>query len=136
MKKETKIALIVLPIIFFSNLIIGVFFGVGLEYNFFNTIHHYFGGLFTALFFYGYLNEIISNKNTPTIKKWLIIVSATIFVGVVWEFSEWIGTYYDFKYLRIGDLDDTLLDLVVDAFGALTLLFLLHPIRKRNAKQF
>ena len=132
MRKETKIALIALPIIFLSNLIIGVIFGVGLRHNFFNTVHHYLGGVFVALFFYGYLYEIVSANNIPFIKKWLIIVSATLFVGVVWEFAEYIGSYYDFDYLGIGDLEDTLLDLVVDSFGAVTLL-LLHPVRKRKS---
>ena len=108
-------------------------FGIGLKHNFFNTVHHYLGGVFVALFFYGYLNEIVSSENIPTIKKWLVIVSATLFVGVVWEFTEWIGSYYDFDYMNIGDLNDTILDLIVDSLGAATLI-LLHPFRKLNSK--
>lgn len=132
MRKEIKIALIALPIIFFSNLIIGVFLGIGDKYNLFNTVHHYLGGVFIALLFYGYLYNVITSRKVRPIEKWLIILSVTVFVGVVWEFAEWIGTYYNFDYLGIGDLEDTLLDLVADLFGAITLL-ILHPVRQRNS---
>ncbi len=131
-KREIKIALIALPIIFFSNLLIGVVLGIGLEIDFFNTVHHFAGGFFVALFMYGYLYEIITAKNIPWIKKWLIIIGATLTVGVLWEVVEWIGSYYNSQYMSIGSLDDTILDLGSDTLGAIVLL-LLHPIRGRNS---
>ena len=90
------------------------------------------GGVFIALLFYGYLYNIVTSRKVRPIEKWLIILSVTVFVGVVWEFAEWIGTYYNFDYLGIGDLEDTLLDLVADLFGAFT-LFIVHPVRQRNS---
>jgi len=133
-KKEIKIALIALPIIFFSNLLIGVILGVGIRNDFFNTAHHFAGGFFVALFMYGYLYEIVTSRNIPWIKKWLIIVGATLVVGVLWEVVEWIGSYYNSPYMSIGNLNDTILDLGSDTLGAIILL-LLHPVRSRNSQQ-
>jgi uncharacterized membrane protein YjdF len=132
-KKEVKIALIALPIIFFSNLIIGVILGIGLRHDFFNTVHHFAGGFFVALFMYGYLHEIVDSPKIPWFKKWLIIIGATLTVGVLWEVIEWIGSYYNSQYMSIGSLDDTILDLGSDTLGAIILL-LLHPVGRRNSQ--
>ena len=131
--KEIKIALIALPIIFFSNLLIGIILGIGLKHDFFNTIHHFAGGLFTALFMYGYLHEIVASKDIPRIKKWLTIIGATLVVGVLWEITEWIGSYYNHPYMSIGSLNDTILDLGSDTLGAI-LLLLLHPLRRGDSQ--
>ncbi len=132
MKKEVKIALIALPIIFFSNLLIGVIMGIGLKHDFFNTVHHFAGGFFVALFMYGYLHEITTSNKIPWIKKWLVIIGATLVVGVLWEVIEWIGSYYNNPYMSIGSLNDTILDLGSDTLGAIFLM-LLHPFRSRNS---
>jgi hypothetical protein len=134
MRKEIKISLIALPIIFFSNLLIGVILSVGLKHDFFNTLHHFAGGFFVALFMYGYLYEIVSAKDIPLIKKWLVIIGATLLVGVIWEVTEWIGSYYDSPYMSIGSLNDTILDLGSDTIGA-ALLLLLHPVGRRNSQK-
>lgn len=86
-----------------------------------------------ALFMYGYFYEEISkNPDMRTIKKWPVILGTTLFVGVMWEFAEWISTFYN-SLLTIGNLDDTIFDLAADLFGAAVLL-LLHPFGSRNSQ--
>lgn len=126
-KKLIKISIIALVLILISDFII---LSLGLKFNpDFYLIHHYLGGFFVAMFFYGYLSEIMFSSNIKTHKKWIIIIGTTLFIGVLWEFLEYLGTFSQINYLsyfKIGDLADTLADLLVDALGAITLLGLLH----------
>ncbi|OGN09553.1 MAG: hypothetical protein A3J46_02210 [Candidatus Yanofskybacteria bacterium RIFCSPHIGHO2_02_FULL_41_11] len=132
-----KRALIFLIIIFLSNLT-GMYFDM---YSFwwFDMIHHFLGGFFVAMFIARYLADIISLRADPstslrvnssksrTIKNYLIIVGAVSFIGVVWEFTEYLASQilieplYDnfgIKAYFIGDLDDTFNDLLMDILGA------------------
>jgi len=102
-------------------------------------IHHFLGGFFVAMFIARYLADIISLRADPstslrvnssksrTIKNYLIIVGAVSFIGVVWEFTEYLASQilieplYDnfgIKAYFIGDLDDTFNDLLMDILGA------------------
>ncbi len=57
----------------------------------------------------------------------LIILGTTIFVGVFWEFLEYLATIYFREYLIqgykiiccIGNLDDTIGDLTMDIIGGI-----------------
>ena len=69
----------------------------------------------------------------PAIKKYLIIVGAVSFIGIVWEFAEYLANQtlieplynnFGFRAYFIGDLDDTINDLLTDVVGALTWLLL------------
>ena len=60
----------------------------------------------------------------------LIIVSATVFIGVVWEFLEFLAEVILTTYLQnilnvsygfMGNLEDTIVDLLMDILGAITL---------------
>jgi len=105
----------------------------------FDMIHHFLGGFFVAMFIARYLADIISLRADPstslrvnssksrTIKNYLIIVGAVSFIGVVWEFTEYLASQilieplYDnfgIKAYFIGDLDDTFNDLLMDILGA------------------
>jgi len=136
-RKIIHSALIGLAVVFFSNLIIGVFLHFGTKYYFFDIAHHYVGGFFIALFFYGYLYDTLIHPRISILKKWLFVVGATVLVGVVWEFAEFVGTDVMGNYLYanynllccIGDLTDTLFDLLMDMSGAITLL-LIVPLKK------
>lgn len=75
------------------------------------------------------------------IKTLLIIVGATVFMGVVWEFSEYIANqtlieplykYFGVKGYFIGDLEDTLSDLLMDILGAIG--FVLFFLNRKNPK--
>ena len=73
------------------------------------------------------------------IRNILIIVGATVFIGVVWEFLEYLAnqTLIEafYRWFRInvyfmGNLNDTMLDLLMDISGGI-LLSLSLLIRKR-----
>lgn len=128
-----KIALIFLTIIFISNLV-GIYFGMYLTW-WFDMLHHFLGGFFMAMLMLYYLSDIpysISHIPYPKLKQYLIIIGAVSFIGIVWEFAEYLASqtliesiYEQFKIRAyfIGDLDDTINDLLMDVVGALTFIF-------------
>ncbi len=107
-----------------------------------DLILHFSGGFFMAMFFADYLKHLhIGNPSSPKLKKTLIIVSVTVFIGVVWEFSEYLATGFfgDYLYNKygavccMGNLDDTISDLLMDTLGAsLFTAFFLNPFRRLN----
>ena len=122
-------AIFFLTIIFLTNFV-GMYFGF---YNFwwFDTSLHFLGGFFVAMFMTYYLGGIfklrITDYELTTLKKYLIIVGAVSFIGVVWEFAEYAAAqtlieplYNNFgvRAYFIGDLNDTIKDLLMDIVGA------------------
>ena len=80
-----------------------------------------------AMFLYDYFSSAITG--TSRFKKTLLIIGYALIIGVLWEFAEFLaGKYlsdpiYNIWHLRtyfIGDLDDTLGDLLNDIIGGLT----------------
>lgn len=135
-----KKALIALAIIFIIN-VFSLYYGWYLEWDWFDISMHYLGGFFVAMFMAYYLRDrLVPGIN---IKNALIIVGATLFIGVVWEFAEFIANqiliepFYRWFGLRtyfMGDLKDTITDLLMDTLGSITFMFL-HFIRGRNPHQ-
>jgi len=115
-------AILFLTIIFLTNFV-GMYYGF---YNFwwFDMSLHFLGGFFVAMLFGAYFaNTKFSSKR----ERWLAVVGATIFIGVVWEFAEYTAAqtlveplYNNFgiRAYFIGDLDDTIKDLLMDMTGA------------------
>ena len=77
------------------------------------------------------------------IKNTLILVGATIFIGVVWEFCEYIAnqTLIDFVYQKfgirayfMGNLEDTIYDLFLDILGAISFIAI-HSVWGRKSHQ-
>ena len=107
-------------------------------------IHHFLGGFFVAMLMVHYLKikELrISNFELGLLKKVLITVGAVSFIGVVWEFAEYLSAqmlieplYNNFgiRAYFVGDLDDTINDLLMDILGALTFLLLKMLKRKKT----
>lgn len=92
-----------------------------------------------AMLMANYLKEYISNGSK--VKNTLIILGATVFIGVVWEFTEYIANqalieplyrYFKIRAYFMGDLDDTVNDLLMDILGAGIFSFVLHFIRIRK----
>lgn len=119
-------AVIFLTIIFFSNLV-GLYFGMYTTW-WFDMTHHFLGGFFVAMLMVHYLVDVKAPSN---LKNYLIIVGAVSFIGIVWEFAEYlagqtlIGPIYNNFGIRayfIGDLGDTINDLLMDVLGALSWL--------------
>jgi|SRR3989344_4646132 len=114
----------VLTVIFITNTI-GIYLD-WYDYFWFDIVLHFSGGLFTALLFAAYLKPHLFPKTK--LANIIIIVGATMMIGVVWEFAEYfahetfsesasaaLGIRVDF----MGNLDDTITDLLMDMLGAL-----------------
>jgi len=114
----------VLVAIFSVNLV-----GLYLEwYNFFwfDMVLHFSGGLFVAMLFANYLKaHALPNAKLANI---LIVVGAATMIGVVWEFAEYFAhitfaekasAAFGMRVDFMGDLDDTITDLLMDMLGAL-----------------
>ena len=125
-----RLAILFLILIFLIDMV----FGLGLRFYrilYFDVILHFFGGFFVAMFFYDYLKEY-TEKKASKLKKLLIITGATVFIGVIWEFSEYIASYFLSDYLLtkynliccMGNLNDTVNDLLMDIIGAIAFMIL------------
>ena len=96
--------------------------------DFYDMTLHLSCGFFVAMFFLHYFKDLApGNPGSPKLKKAFIIISAVIFVGVMWEIFEYIATRTFGSYLYeahriiccMGDLDDTVNDLAMDILGAI-----------------
>lgn len=76
------------------------------------------------------------------IKNTLILAGATVFIGVIWEFAEYIANqtliepFYNWFGIRayfMGDLNDTIGDLTLDTLGGLT-FWGLHLLWSRKSQ--
>ena len=124
-----KRAILFLTIIFLTNLV-GMYYGF---YNFwwFDTSLHFLGGFFVAMLMAHYLGLRTKDLELSPLKTTLVVVGAVSFIGVIWEFSEYAAAQtlieplynnFDIRAYFIGDLDDTIQDLLMDILGALTWL--------------
>ncbi len=105
----------------------------------YDVVLHFSGGLFVAMFFSHYFKNIVTgNPGSPKLKKAFIVISAAIFVGAMWEITEYISTEIFGNYLYetyrivccIGNLNDTISDLALDITGAITyVLVFLFPLK-------
>lgn len=139
-----KKAIFALAILLVSN-IPSIYYGWYLKVAWFDVGQHFLGGFFVAMLMSYYLADRLVIKNQSTndvsalVKNALIVVGATVFIGVVWEFAEYIGNqtlaeplhrWTGIKAYFMGDLNDTVMDLMLDTLGALSYLaisFLPNP---------
>lgn len=106
-------------------------------------LHHFLGGFFVAMLVTNYLADIVDLKikiKISEIKKYLILAGTVTFIGVVWEFAEYLAAQtlieplynnFGFRAYFIGDLDDTINDLLMDIMGTFSWLILI-TYRNRN----
>lgn len=133
-----KKAFIVLIVILSSN-VLSLLYGWYLRWNWFDITLHSLGGFFVAMFMASYLKDrLVSQIN---IKNILIVVGATLFVGVTWEFAEYIANqiliepfyrWFSIRAYFIGDLQDTINDLLMDMLGALAFMSLYFFHKKQT----
>ena len=105
--------------------LVGIYYQWYLSYSWFDQVLHFSGGLFIAMFFSAYLKEHLFHNSK--LKNTLIILGATSFIGVTWEFAEYIANqtltepfyrYFQVHVYFMGDLNDTVNDLLMDILGA------------------
>lgn len=73
----------------------------------------------------------------------IIVTGVTVLVGVLWEFAEFIANqtlvepmyrYFGIRGYFMGDLVDTIADLLMDISGAI-IFFVLYLLGQRNSKK-
>ncbi|OFZ67583.1 MAG: hypothetical protein A3D92_18325 [Bacteroidetes bacterium RIFCSPHIGHO2_02_FULL_44_7] len=85
---------------------------------------HLLGGVVIAWFFSIYLRKDL--RPIPRFRQLLFVIACVSLAGVVWEFTEYLSEIYSpryapwlLHYFSIGNLRDTLGDLVSDLLGGL-----------------
>lgn len=134
-------AFVFLTIIFIANLV-GMYFGA-YNYWWFDMTLHFLGGFFMGMFMWQYLKDSLPKNKLKTI---LVVVGAVSFIGIIWEFTEYLASQtlieplynrFGFRTYFIGDLDDTINDLLMDVLGsfAISLIaILMMPAPKSSPK--
>ena len=100
-----------------------------------DIILHFLGGLGVTLVLYGIVSKDFDSA--PPYQLAILVIGATMLVGVLWEFAEFTGTavFHSLgKNIELaGDAADTLSDLFMDLIGATT-ASVLHFFRHRKAQ--
>lgn len=134
-----KKAFIALVIIFLINAS-SFYYDWYLRFFWFDMTLHFLGGFFVAMFMAHYLEDYLGESK---LKNLLIVIGATMLVGVVWEFAEYIASvaligplynYFEIHFYFMGDLDDTVNDLAMDILGAI-IFSSLHLLGRGKAHQ-
>jgi len=99
-----------------------------------DKIFHFLGGYFVAQFFIEYFRDRFSG--VPTLMCQVLAVGgAVITFGVLWEFYEYtldvVMRYAHGSPCCIGDLDDTLGDILFDSFGGVFYIWLYRIQNKK-----
>ena len=131
MRKAITYRLLFLALIFCLNLFF--YFTLGLQdprYHI-DDLAHFLGGLGIALLAIEYFSGKLGHLSKASYL--LTIVGITIFVGIAWEVTEYFAQQIPALHNVpiIGDLADTLTDLVNDTIGALSVTAL-HLLRRRQ----
>lgn len=132
-----KTAIIFLAIIFLINLP-SLYYGLYQMYWWFDIVLHFGGGFFVAMFMSEYLRGRL--EAGAKLKNLIIITGATVLIGVLWEFAEYVANqtlieptyrYFGIRGYFMGDLNDTIVDLLMDILGSGSFA-ILHLIRRRK----
>ena len=108
-------------------LFVGVFVSGFLDWYYFlphiDKVYHFVGGFALGWFFYIYFS--FKESQLSNFNKLLILVSATCFVAVLWEYAERLSNIYSpehakwlYHWFKGGDLNDTLLDILAGITGS------------------
>ena len=136
-----KKSFILLIILFLINLP-SLYYSWYIQFSWVDTVQHFLGGFLVAMFMSYYLKDHLLER--AFLKNMLIVIGVTTFVGVAWEFSEYIANlaispilydHYGVRTYFMGDLDDTMNDLLMDILGAGLFALILHFIRSRKTHQ-
>ena len=122
--------------------IIGLYYQWYLSYSWFDQVLHFSGGFFVARLFSVYLKNHLTDG--AKLKNTLIILGTASFIGITWEFVEYIANiilspiiynHFSVKTYFMGDLNDTINDLLMDILGAGLFSFILHFFGSRKTHE-
>lgn len=126
---------LVLVAVFLANFILGFGFRWYARTPFFDITLHFWGGWGVYLILHDFLLKKF--PKAPPVLWSILMIGGTMLVGVLWEFAEYtgsvlLGPIHGMEI--IGDLADTLADLLMDLLGATAAAssLLLHSFRKRK----
>jgi len=115
-----------------------MYYGWYIKWWWTDIILHFSGGFCVGMFMSDYLKSHL--KDGAVLKNLIIVLGTTVLVGVLWEFAEYIANqtlidwvYETFKVTAyfMGDLKDTIGDLLLDILGAL-FFFTVHSLQRGN----
>lgn len=95
---------------------------------------HFSGGVATAWsiwMLFGLLAEYVNFSINPKILLLVFLVSLTTLVGVIWEVAEF-ALDVQMGWSLQPSLPDTMMDLIMDTLGALTVSLLLLMVRPKK----
>jgi len=125
-----------LVLLFTINIVGGFVFNL-FDVWYFDIVLHFLGGFGVYLFAKQFFKQAL--KNASWFDSALLLTGATIFVGVFWEFGEYaLSIIWQTRpegLTFIGDLMDTMNDLLMDMLGAVmaAVTTLLHFFRHRKS---
>jgi len=102
------------------------------------TYLHFLGGLFIAFLIASYYSSEFGKLSQPF--RLFALIGIVMGVGVLWEFHEYILKFFagqkatiafGYDVTFIGDLADTMKDLLMDTLGGMTVA-VLHLFRRGN----
>jgi hypothetical protein len=136
--KRERLALVLLAAMYMLNWGL-VFVGAYKNFPIIDWPMHFLGGFLIAYFFLDVIREALIAQR-PLWKDLLLIVGASLIVGVLWELMEFAitnmaGSYFAQRLHQeccIGSLADTLKDLVMDSLGAITLFFAFRYTHRKD----
>ena len=135
-----QLAILFLILIFSIDMVFGLGFRF-YQFPYFDMALHFLGGFFVAMFFISFFGRNQKPDKSSIKGQFLIfafiILGAVIFVGVFWEFAEYLATVFiaDSLYQNYGivccmcNLDDSVGDLAFDIFGSIIFILLYRIYR-------
>lgn len=120
---RARYPLIIGLLVIFLGTVGGVLLGLYDRFPMLDKYFHVVGGAVAAWFVLSLMQDELTHMHWW--KQVLIFVSVTSFVGVAWEWAEYLSsltrtsTPWLYKYFHGGDIADTLGDLAADTVGAL-----------------
>ena len=134
----TKKAIFLLVTLFLINIYVGICKGWGEDFWISAGFHLSGGFLIAMLLFSFYNNDFASLRQYLKI---LVVIAMTLGVGVVWEFLEFIASqtlvqplynFYGRHFYFMGNLADTMSDLLMDTLGAIAFLITYYGLKTKK----
>ncbi len=138
---SSKLAIIFLVILLLVNVYPGAVLKWYIKYPSFDIALHFLGGFFVSMLIFSFYRDEF--RKTSFFFQSMALAGIALGIGVVWEFAEYIGSRilvepiynaFKLKIFFMGDLDDTISDLFMDALGAI-LFIVLHFFRSAHSQK-